>query len=58
MAGSLVSAWVLDGSPIRRASVLNCVCLIREDRASETQLGASETAEELNLADRQLQLSA
>lgn len=43
MAGSLDSACVLDGCPIRRASTLNCVCLIRKDRTSEMQLRASWT---------------
>lgn len=31
MAGSLGSACVLDGCPIRRASTMNCVLLTRKD---------------------------
>lgn len=43
MAGSLGSACVLDGCPIRRSSILNCAGLIGKDRTSETGLRASWT---------------
>lgn len=41
MSGSLGPACVFNGCPIRTAPTLNCVCLIRKDRASNVLLTVS-----------------
>lgn len=57
MAGSLDSACVSDGCPIREAFALNSVWPIRKDRTSEKHFLARELAQELRSLDCWFHLS-
>lgn len=60
MAGSLGSACVLDGCPIRRASTMNCVLLTRKDNTGGGNVAQGELNSEgrLFLASEELTASA